>query len=496
MGSCGTMGVPWRLICPGPCLGLGKSTEAFTLLLHHRDISFLSGVHLFLDDDIEEIGNYFSELGSLSFKGYKIIRLRGGYSLFERYYLDIESQFRSFMSGTLSDILTRFAFENLWMKNIIDTSPYIIGKRSIDALKGVLKDRPAIVLGAGPSLSSQLEMIAELHKWIYIIAVDTALEPLLTVGIEPDFIVTLDAQFFNILDFHSYLLRTIHKTGPILVADLMVYPKIIRNWKGPLYFSKTTINEDNHNDLHPLISGLENSFGNVGSLRCGGSVTTTAIDLALHLGAIPVLLAGCDFSFTGYATHVSSSSPYIHFYRQSSRFNTISTSMTKQIASKKRSYIEGTENNRVITDFVFRKYLSWFNNRSESKNRVYNATSHGAIIPGLTHRNLDLEIEGLVHAHKKGKPPILPLQTRKYSVKMARDFLNSLNTQIEQARQEIQENPKNGDIAIRYPLFVNSFHVAKKLYGDNKLLFQQQLLLLFELLERRIKISAGKIKKR
>ena len=53
------------------------------------------------------------------------------------------------------------------------------------------------MLGAGPSLSSQLDKIEELHKWIYIIAVDTVLEPLLTVGIEPDLVVTLDAQFFK-----------------------------------------------------------------------------------------------------------------------------------------------------------------------------------------------------------------------------------------------------------------------------------------------------------
>jgi hypothetical protein len=399
------------------------------------------------------------------------------------------------MSGVLSDLLTRFAFENLWMKNIIDTIPHIIGKRSIGALKGVLKDRPAIVLGAGPSLSSQLEKIKELQNWIYIIAVDTALEPLLAFGIEPDLVVTLDAQFFNILDFHSCLLGTTRKTHPILVADLMVYPKIIRSWKGPLYFSKTVINEGIHSDSHPIISELENSFGTIGSLKCGGSVTTTAIDLAQHLGAFPVLLAGCDLSFTGYSTHVSSSSPYIFFYRRSSRFNTIATSMTKQISSKKNTYIEGIGNRRVISDFVFRKYLGWFNNSSEYKDRVYNVTAYGAKIPGLQHRNLNREIEDLVNTNEKEKPPMRPLPTKKYSVNMASNFLDTLNTQIEQARLEIQKKPFIGDIAIRFPLFENNFHVARKLYGDNELLLQQHLLHLLNLLERRMKIAAGKIKK-
>jgi hypothetical protein len=351
------------------------------------------------------------------------------------------------------------------------------------------------VLGAGPSLSSQLEEIKELHKWVYIIAVDTALEPLLTAGIEPDLVVTLDAQFFNILDFHSSFLGTTRKAGSILVADLMVYPKIIRCWKGPVYFSKTGINEGTHNDSHPLISGLEDSFGTIDSLKCGGSVTTTAIDLALHLGASPVLLAGCDFSFTGHTTHVSSSSPYILLYRQSNRFNTISTSMTKQIASRRCSYIEGIGNSKVLSDFVFRKYLSWFNKRSEYKNRVYNATARGALIPGLKHRNLN-QILDREMAYEKEKPPILPLTTRKYSVDMALNFLNSLNAQIEQSRREIQKTPDNSDMAIHSPFFENSFHVARKLYGDKKMLLQKHLLFLLDLLERHIKISAGKIKKR
>jgi hypothetical protein len=486
----------YKNVIPGiTVVCIERSAQAFDLLLRHRDISFLKGVHLFVGDAFEEIENFFSELTPLSFRGYRIIRLRGGFSLFKKYYSNIESLFRSFMSGMLSDLLTRFAFESLWMKNIIDAVPHIIGKRSIDALKGALKKKPALVLGAGPSLSSQLEKIEKLYKSVYIIAVDTALEPLLTVGIAPDLVVTLDAQFYNTLDFHYSFIKASDTTGSILVADLMAYPKIIRLWGGPLYFSKTSTNDGTNHDSHPLISVLEESFGSIGDLRCGGSVATSAIDLALHLGASPILLAGCDFAYTGYATHVSSSSPYILFYKQSNHFNTIATSMTREIASRKHSYIEGMGNKKVLSDFIFRKYLGWINARNEYKNLVYNATARGALIPGMEKQNLDKIIRQASEETKRDKQPILPLNTNTFSAEMALNFLNSLNTQIKQARQDLQKVTDEGFTASRYPFLQNSFHIAKKLYTDKKSL-HQHLSLLLVLLEKRVKIAAGKIQNR
>ena len=67
----------------------------------------------------------------------------------------------------------------------------------LEALRGSFKNKPAVLVAAGPSLDQSLPLLKEVQDNCVIIAVDSAVTPLTNAGIMPDFVTTLDCQEVN-----------------------------------------------------------------------------------------------------------------------------------------------------------------------------------------------------------------------------------------------------------------------------------------------------------
>ena len=448
-------------------VAIEKSAEAFSVLAHTRDASFLTGIRLFVGERAENVIAYFNAFSPLSFKGYRIIRLRGAVSLDERYYRTIETHFKSLMAGLLSDVLTRFSFESLWMKNIVQNIPSFVNRMSVAALSDAHNGTPALVIAAGPSLFRQLNRIRACADRVVLIAVDTALKPLLAGGIVPDFVVTLDAQYYNLFDFTDILSFPHAYRRIALVADFVTCPKILKSWTGPLYFSATAAKHDNlclPRDHHPLIDMLSTFFPHVAHLDCGGSVATTAVEFALHLGASPVAVTGLDLAYSDYLTHVNSSSPFLFSYGQSNRLSPLLTKMLKTIASRKLQAAPGIRGGEVLSDFVFSHYAKWFANKKGYAGRVFNATEQGVRIPLLTH--IELEEIASNQKHPKGAPKLCAHAAETLSRETCIRFLNTLFDQINAAKKEPPETfEKSALFVSRYPFLRNIAAEARSLYS-------------------------------
>src|SRR6185436_528369 len=90
-------------------------------------------------------------------------------------------------------------------------------------LQGALESTPAVVVGAGPSLDSQLDALRALAGRAAIIAVDTALRPLLAAGITPHIVVAVDPSSINA----SHLVDVTGSESVFLVAEASVDPHAI-----------------------------------------------------------------------------------------------------------------------------------------------------------------------------------------------------------------------------------------------------------------------------
>ena len=498
-----------------PCAGgatlvaIERSIEAFALLLKTRDISFLEGINLFVGDEEARIGAFFDDLSPLSFKGYRIISLRGARDSFAGYYGSIETSFKRTLAGKLSDVLTRFAFESLWMKNIIRNVPNLVGSPSIRALKGALQGEPALVLCAGPSLAGQLGVVRELGRSVRVIAVDTVLEALLTHrntsgtsgsddGFTVDFVVTLDAQFHNLHDFtlaYSPPLRP----GPgqrgdplrdtVLVADLVAYPKILKKWRetgraiafsaaameGKTPAGGPSLGVEGAREVHPLATTLSGFHGPIDPLPCGGSVATTAIEFALYAGADPVVVLGLDLAYSGFLTHARSSAPYRMRAQAENRLGTLLTAMTGAILSRSPFPSPGLGGREALTDFVFQGYGGWLASREHYRGRVINATREGLEVPGLREIELDALADRLCRGERGNQKSTVRLNGAEGPLtdRAAFDFLETVRKGIADATLELKAakgNPgaREKSSLSRHPFLKNLLPEAERLYGGAK----------------------------
>lgn len=167
----------------------------------------------------------------------------------------------------------------------IQNLPKILSPRSL-TFKKTSDDVPALVCGAGPSLTSQLPLIKKLSNKAVIIASGRLGKVFKDNGISPDFIVHLDPE----TDFDALLpempgstLIAVPGTSPAVTAK---FEKIIWTQGDSIFFNRFL--RDNNISLHGLSISMTS--------------TVTAIDLALKLGCGNIMLAGNDLCLSRHGT--------------------------------------------------------------------------------------------------------------------------------------------------------------------------------------------------
>jgi hypothetical protein len=142
----------------------------------------------------------------------------------------------------------------------------------VASLAGSLQNAPAIVVGAGPSLDGIIPELAACRQRSIIIAAATAARPLLSHGVAPHFIVSLDPSEANAMH-----LAGLHNTrSSWLVAEPSLHPAGLASFEGRTFFFKVSDHQP-----WPWLASL--GLGR-GRLATWGSVATSARDLGLRLG--------------------------------------------------------------------------------------------------------------------------------------------------------------------------------------------------------------------
>lgn len=173
-----------------------------------------------------------------------------------------------------------------YLLNTLRNTGLIAAAGDVSSLAGQLAGMPVIVAAAGPSLDRNLGELAAHRDKAVLMAVDTALRPLLTAGLAPDLVVAVDPTEANAR--HLVDLPSCEST--FLVAEGSVDPEAMRTFATRLATFRVA-------DHHPW-PWLSAQGVHRGRLRAWGSVLTTAFDLALSMGCDPIVFVGADLAFT------------------------------------------------------------------------------------------------------------------------------------------------------------------------------------------------------
>lgn len=313
---------------------------------------------------------------------------------------------------------TQMLFSTVMVKNLLSNIRYFCGGYKTTQLVDVIpRDIPGIVVAAGPSLNKNIKELKKAKGKAFIIAVDTAIKPLLAEGIIPDMFAIIDGkkEFKLIQDERAKeipLLSTINANSDVL--DYHTGMKFFYN-EGFLISER-------------IFAKSKKKPGNVDS---GGSVATNAFSLLYKLGFTRIILVGQDLAYTNNKSHAD---------------GTFQDVMEEKDT---RNYImvEGNVEEKVPTIANLKSYLEWYDHYISSiqernpRIRVINATEGGAKIKNTEIMSLHDAIrqectkEVDIQECLRKLPPMLDEEARQW----AEEYLCQIPSEFEKLAQDAQK---------------------------------------------------------
>ncbi len=181
---------------------------------------------------------------------------------------------------------TLLRFNDLWKKNFQSNQGSIQRNPGVLSLKNKFRNLPGIVVGAGPSLDKNIQLLGQAKDKAVIITSDAALKPLMAHDIFPSFVACLDPQ-----EDIAKFFKGVPTRGMTLVAPSIIHPQVLDLWEGGVvFYSKFAP------DI-PTLTEIQKQAPHLGHLTPGGTVLSIAYDLAFQMGTNPILFVGQDLSY-------------------------------------------------------------------------------------------------------------------------------------------------------------------------------------------------------
>jgi hypothetical protein len=374
-------------LCPSPLFGYGleafleKLPENSALLcveadriLYEWTLGFLpscSGKLTFVHtEDAAALCRFVLEKwGQRVFRRVELVQLTGGFGLAPKLYQAFADTLRHEIQIEWGNAMTLSRLGRLYIRNAIRNLPLLLSPNIASLDLGAM---PVIVAGAGPSLDEWC-LRQKSFEGAFVIAVDTALLPLLQRRIKPDLVVALEAQHWNLRDFAGAGGFSSPLAIP-LAMDLSALPATARCLGAPpmLFWSRWT-------DLR-IFSRLADSFPPLPlppPLPPLGSVGLSAVALALRITTGDVLTVGLDFSFTLDKYHCRGSPAHLAALRTSTRLTGLFSAAAAAAFCGGSFPALSKSGAPVRTDAALRQYRALFEAEFGGNARVFDIEGSG-----------------------------------------------------------------------------------------------------------------------
>lgn len=261
-------------------------------------------------------------------------------------------------------------FGDQMFRNSLRNLVKMVKTPSLDLLKDRFKGCTAIIVGGGPSLQYDSEYLKKIKEQCLIIAAGSSVQSLVYLGVEPHLIVSMDPGISNA----NVFTRNNFNDLPLLYMP-QIHHEIIEvhsqyNVFG--YYSNDPI-------LRELIDLEDKDY----TFTPSYSVTGTAIQAAIYLGATTVFFTGQDLSYPGKQIY----SPGAVHSIEVKNNQKADASLTEEVDN-----VNGGKN---PTTFSMRKTLENIEDiiKEFPEVQFINASSQGAVIQGADFQRLQSAFE-------------------------------------------------------------------------------------------------------
>lgn len=413
--------------------------DLFYLALCHVDMSPVftrDNTTITCDPSIQ--GAMFHYLNLFELAGFSGVRFIGSHA-FDKLpsadrFKELAERIRYEMTAVGGNVQTLMVMGEMQQMNIILNFPEVLDNPPFEHLIGRFKDRPAIIVSAGPSLEKNMHHLHELQDRALIIAVDTSVKPLLAAGIKPHVVVTGDPQEANYRH-----LKGVDLPDVWLIAEPQSPVNSLRDWTGPKFICTF---HDN------LMRWVDRVMGTRGRVMVWGSVAVMAYDVAVKVGANPIVFIGQDLSFPGGKTYTKGT-----FFETEDKMELT----VDELKAKGGVLIEMTDiyGEKVMTNRQMYAYFNFLKNRFEdpevANRTIINATEGGILqCPKVRVMPLETAIEQYMGLHFNVRG-MLEMASREGNPLAYTNLLIELDALLGQLR-DLLDYCHKGEAAVRQTL--------------------------------------------
>lgn len=260
-------------------------------------------------------------------------------------YRIVGSILGNFLSERNASIVTTINFGKRWLRNSILN---ITNSTIFTYLKNV--NLPVVIAASGPSLSLSITAFRTYRKKFFLISLPSSLLALESAGIIPDLIVNTDPGFWNSYHFMRYKYQTIPIAMPITgIFTPLDNPVLLIN-QGT--FLETEILKKSK------LTGID--------IPQNGTVSATALMLAMNITKQPVFIAGLDLYSPDILEHCEPHAFTLLLRQTQSKLNPLLTTLYNR-SLHAVSY-------RDKQSRALHTYENWFN-RTIFKHTIYRINS-------------------------------------------------------------------------------------------------------------------------
>lgn len=287
--------------------------------------------------------------------------------IFGNYDIVYKEQFKTFIDKVMWLVTdkqvgynTSEFFSKIWFKSYLNNIPHVLKSQSVDSYKDSFKNKPAIIVSAGPSLDKNLKFLKDNEDKFIIITGGRTLNTLRNTGIKADFTCVIDASE----EMYNVFKPSLDMNVPLLFNE-ETSEKIVSEYKGKKIFFNTR--EFLAADKEILGFSTELLFQ-------GGSVAHACTSFAQLLGCDPITFIGQDLAYTDNKLHSD---------------NSVAHHENNNIADTE-TYVKGVMEEKVLTNYdlnIFREGLEIMI-KLHKETTFINCTEGGAHIEGTEIKTL------------------------------------------------------------------------------------------------------------
>ncbi|MCA9243005.1 MAG: DUF115 domain-containing protein [Phycisphaerales bacterium] len=298
------------------------------------------------------------------------------------FFVESQKLLADFVSYAKMQLVTLLKTSRVTIQNVFTNLPHLIADDGVEALAGIAGGKPAFVVAAGPSLARHAARLREVQDHAVIICVQTVFKLLLSLGVRPHFVTSLDyheasADFFE----------GVTDVGDCqLIAEPKATPRVL-----DLYPGRKRVLA--HGALKRMLGSATPSRG---ALRAGSTVAHLSFYLAEHLGCDPIIFLGQDLCYADGLFYLPGTPIEDMWSPEMSRFQTIEMKQFERILRNRPILrrVRDVNDREVYTDEQLFSYAEQFHGDFQrSSRRVIHACESGMRIAGMDVMSFDEAVE-------------------------------------------------------------------------------------------------------